>query len=404
MAKILVVDDDRTKLGSIVALLQESGVARTDIDIAQTGIDARARLAERRYDLLVLDVALPNRAEEAPNRRGGIELLDEVAERDVFKRPANVVGLTAYEDLKTEFDVKFSSRLWTLDYYDGLDIGWQDRLRARVEYLIAASGQIELATYETDICIVTALSLELAEVRQIKWNWDKAEVLDGVGFFYRGSFSSGGRAFSVIAASAPRMGMVAAAVLSMKLITKFRPRLFVMVGICAGLEQNCGIGDVLLADPTWDWQMGKYTETVFQIAPDQIDIPTEVTERFKLLGEDRSFWFNVADRFSGDKPNRVPQLKIGPVSSGSAVLADVRLLDEIKKQHRKLLGIEMELYGVYLAAKDCSPPRPITFGLKGVSDFAGADKNDRYQRFAAHMSINTLVAFCERFAVDFCSR
>jgi nucleoside phosphorylase len=257
---------------------------------------------------------------------------------------------------------------------------------------------------QTDLCVVTALSLELNELRQTRWNWNKAEVLDGVSFFYRGTFTSGGRTLSVVAASAPRMGMVPAAIVSLKLISKFRPRLFAMVGICAGLENNCGIGDVLLADPTWDWQMGKYTEAMFQIAPDQIDIPTEVVERFKLLGDDRAFWFNISDRFAGEKPNRVPELKIGPVSSGSAVLADARLLDEIKKQHRKLLGIEMELYGVYLAAKDCQPPHPITFGLKGVSDFAGTDKSDKYQRFAAHMSVNTLAAFCERFASDLCPK
>jgi hypothetical protein len=78
-------------------------------------------------------------------------------------------------------------------------------------------------------------------------------------------------------------------------------------------------------------------------------------------------------------------------------------MEEIKKQHRKLLGVEMEFYGAYLAAKDCPAPRPITFGLKGVSDFAGGDKDDTYQGFAAHMSAGALAVFCERYARDFCT-
>lgn len=403
MTKVLIVDDDRSKLASVIRLLEATGVPRSEIDIAQTGVDARAKLVDKRYDLLILDIALPLRAENPPNRRGGIDLLDEVIERDLFKRPSHVVGLTSYDDLKAEFDSKFSSRLWTLDHYDGGDTGWIDRLKARVEYLISSSRQEEALSYGTDVCVITALPFELSALRGIDWRWSRAEALDGVSFYYKGGFESQGRSFSVVAAVAPRMGMVAAALLSMKLIAKFRPRLFAMIGICAGLQGNCNIGDVLIADPTWDWQMGKYSEKMFQIAPDQIDIPTEIVERFKQLREDRTFWFNTSERYSGVKPNHVPDLRVGPVASGSAVLADVRLLDEIKVQHRKLLGVEMELYGVYLAGKDCAPPRPITFGLKAVSDFAGAEKNDDYQRFAAYMSANALMAFCERYAPDFCA-
>jgi hypothetical protein len=34
--------------------------------------------------------------------------------------------------------------------------------------------------------------------------------------------------------------MVAAAILAMKMITRFRPRIFVMTGICAGFEDKAG--------------------------------------------------------------------------------------------------------------------------------------------------------------------
>jgi hypothetical protein len=35
-------------------------------------------------------------------------------------------------------------------------------------------------------------------------------------------------------------------------------------------------------------------------------------------------------------------MKVGPVGSGAAVIADASVTDEIRVQHRKLIGIEME--------------------------------------------------------------
>jgi nucleoside phosphorylase len=57
----------------------------------------------------------------------------------------------------------------------------------------------------------------------------------------------------------------------------------------------------------------------------------------------------------------------------------------------------MEAYGVYLAAQECSLPRPTCFSLKSVVDFADGDKNDRYQKYAAYTSAQTLKHFIETY-------
>ncbi|WP_414473226.1 response regulator [Microvirga sp. M2] len=400
MVKVLIVDDNQSKLSRVISSLTECGISRNEIDVAQSGADARSRLEATVYDLMILDIALPYRPEDQPDRRGGIDLLEEVLEREIYKKPSNVIGLTGFADLREEFDSKFSSQHWTLEHYDEAESGWIDRLRARATYIVAASKQHAPATYGVDVAIITALPTELAEVRRLSWAWGGAEALDNVSFFYRGEFTSGDRKCSAVCAAAPRMGMVSAALVTMKIIEKFRPKLLIMTGICAGFKNECDFGDVLLAERTWDWQMGKYTEVEFQIAPDQLDVPTEIVERFQQLQEDKQLRFNISDKYSGNKPNRIPDIKIGPVVSGSAVLADQRLLTEIKTQHRKLLGVEMEQYGVYLASKDCSSPRPIAIGLKGVSDFADKKKDNKFQGYAAHMSAGVMAAFCERYGKD----
>lgn len=183
----------------------------------------------------------------------------------------------------------------------------------------------------------------------------------------------------------------------MKMIAAFRPRLLVMVGICAGVRNECDIGDILLADPTWDWQMGKYVDGEFLIAPDQIDVPPVIGELFRLMGDDVQLWFDIHRCYPGIKPSNLPAAGRAPVTSGSSVLADPKVIEMIKKQNRKLVGIDMELYGMYAAARDCAPPNPIAFGLKSICDFADATKNNNFQPYAAYTSVKALEAFCTRF-------
>jgi nucleoside phosphorylase len=78
-------------------------------------------------------------------------------------------------------------------------------------------------------------------------------------------------------------------------------------------------------------------------------------------------------------------------------LADAEAVNEIKSQHRDLLGIEMEAYGVYAAAAFASRPQPKAIALKSVCDFADADKNDSAQRFAAYMSAQVMRTFFDRY-------
>jgi nucleoside phosphorylase len=402
VVRILVVEDNQQKLTKLVKVLEEAGVDREAINIAQTGMDARRLLGAQRYDLLILDIALPMRPEDSPDRTGGMKLLEELVERGTYQLPYSVVGLTGFVELRNEFEDQFRARLWALEHYDSSDYSWVDRLQAKVKYIVSRVSQRDRIHFANDVCVIAALNTpELTAVKSMDWGWSAANSLDEVGYYYEGRFTSGGKSRTVVAAAAPRMGMVATAILTMKMILTFRPRLLAMVGVCAGLKGICEIGDILVGDPVWDWQMGKHSNGTFYVAPDHIDIPTAVAERFVQLGADKQLWFEAWNSYAGHKPRNIPLIKVGPVTSGSAVLADQRILTEIKLQHRKLLGVEMELYGMYAAARDCSLPTPITFGIKSVCDYADDMKGDEFQAYAAAMSVRGLVAFCERYGADF---
>lgn len=101
--------------------------------------------------------------------------------------------------------------------------------------------------------------------------------------------------------------------------------------------------------------------------------------------------------FPGTKPG-VSRILPGPLASGSAVLSDGVIIGDVRNQHQELIGIEMEIYGLYAAAYSASDPQPAYIALKGVCDFADPDKEDGYQEYAAYASAQVLRILLERYA------
>lgn len=117
----------------------------------------------------------------------------------------------------------------------------------------------------------------------------------------------------------------------------------------------------------------------------------------KELSSDQELLASIRRDWPGDKPDTNLSIHIGPFASGAAVLADQSTLNLIINQQRKLLGIDMETYGIFTAAAEAPEPRPRAFSVKSVVDFADGQKDDRYQRYAAFTSAMILRHFAERF-------
>ena len=99
---------------------------------------------------------------------------------------------------------------------------------------------------------------------------------------------------------------------------------------------------------------------------------------------------DIWSKWTRKKPKNQPRLHIGPCASGAAVVADGKLIEEIKEHSRKLMGIDMEVYGVMHAATNSTKPHPKAFSTKVVCDFGDEDKNDDFQEYAAYLSAEFL--------------
>lgn len=405
MIKILIVDDTLQRYGPAVEQLETEGVPRSSIKMLTSSNEALDELKTNKYDLLVLDILIPAWPDGEPDHQNSLDLLFAVMNDPEVIKPNSIVGITADQNAADEALPEFQENTWTIVSYSAVSEGWVGKIINCVKYLKEKSNSTEPATYDYDLAIVCALPTpELEQITRLPWEWSSSKPMDDTTFFKEGAVCVDGKTYKVAALHATRMGMVSSAVTVTKVIHKLRPKVLAMTGICAGHKSKAKLGDVLVVDPAWDFQSGKISSVggkpKMEFSPHQIPISAFLRSRFEQLANDRQLVSDITSEFGSDAPSGF-NLRIGPVASGGAVLADGKIIDDVRQlQNRDLLGIEMETYGVYAAAQQSSFPQPKFLALKGVCDYADKDKHDGTQRFAAFASARVLERFVQQFASD----
>lgn len=399
--RILIVDDHPKRYERLIAALVALGIARTHIDIVNCANGAREKIDHFVYDLLILDILIPLWPEGEESTQNSADLLFEIRENELPNPPRYILGITADRHISSDVLQIFEKYTWTvLDYADDND-EWVTRASNCARFLLAHRTEQASECDRIDLVIICALAKpELEEVLQLPWNWSTARPIDDIVFVHDGSVDVADRTLRVCATTASRMGMVSTALLAASVITKLKPRLVAMTGICAGVRDKVKLGDVLFADPSWDFQSGKRVRdkenTQFSIRPNQLPASPQVRSHIEQLRSDKAALGAIATSYS-EHPSGIPRIFVGPVASGSAVLADGEVIKEIRQQHGELIGVEMEIYGLFAAAHSAGRPQPQCFALKGVCDFADPDKEDGHQRFAAYTSAQVLRLLIERY-------
>jgi nucleoside phosphorylase/CheY-like chemotaxis protein len=408
MIRVLVVEDDPKKLQRIMSALssvEDFNMAAVThvIDV----ISAKKLIQETAYDLLILDITLPYRIDEEPKSHAGIDLLDEIMERSVYKLPQHIIGITAHHEVVIEVTVRFSSRSLTLVFYDETSDAWLPPLKARVRHTLLSKKAQELQQIEfgSHLAVVCALeSTELGSLLKIGWDWKTYYVFNDDTIYYEGRIGHSGNEKLVYAAAASRVGMSATSVLAMKMISAFRPKYLAMSGITAGVRGKTRFGDIVIPDPCWDYGSGKWEmkdgELAFSQDPHQLPLNGAIRNKLRHMSNDRLVLFNIRNAWQGEAPEHDLNMHVGPLASGASVLADGSIINQVKLQSRGLLGIEMETYGLYVAADEATSPRPTVFAMKSVVDFADGKKNDSFHKYAAFTSAQGLKYFVETYLMD----
>lgn len=402
--KILIADDCPNRYGRLEESLKEKGLfSSVDISYASSAWQARDSLEQSYFDLLILDILLPNRAsQDAESANYSMDLLNELSDESELIRPAYILGITGDPDTYQESESYFLENTWTIVNYSHSNVEWITRIINCVKYILIHKDSTKYAPieYDYDLLVICALAdPELSELLKINWNWEPARPVDSMTFVSDGTFECKGQRYKVAAAAADRMGMVETALLSAKLISKLKPKCIAMIGICAGVPGKIELGDIIFADPVWDYQSGKLTvnedgNNIFEIEPHQIPCNQGIRALVKQAINKEA----LQSIYCGfpNPPTPLPTFRVGPVGSGSAVLADGEKIQDILNQNRKMLGVEMELYGMF-AASQKTELNPSVFAIKSVCDFASPDKGDEIQQYCAYLSAQSLKVLVESF-------
>jgi len=401
---VLIVDDDAVKFGNLVNCLEQAGVSRSSISHAVNAADAISKIRSTQFSLMLLDVNLPRRSGEPVSEGGGLLVLKEMSDDKTLFRPSYVVGVTAYRDAIDRFSATFIDQLWSIVHYREDITSWSSQIGALVRHinLAVASGNFsDGVTYGYDIGIICALpDVELGALRAIDLGWSELKLHHDETLYITGNIQTKQGLKSVVAAAAPRMGMPASAVLASKMIAQFRPALLAMSGICAGRHTKTNLGDVVIADPAWDYGSGRITGTakgpVFTPSAHQLNLDPDWAALALRLSEDVEWLARLKNTFMGPKPDTELKLRIGPMASGAAVVADKTVFMELISRQKNVLAVEMEAYAVLASGLGSGKPRPITIVLKGVCDFADKKKSDDYQAYAAFNSASILIELIRR--------
>ncbi|WP_447778045.1 phosphorylase family protein [Variovorax boronicumulans] len=409
MTKILIVDDNPAKYAAIVALIEGKYLSPGNVTVASNIRDALRQLQQSKYDVLVLDMFLPESPWGEAIADGGSQLLEHIDEDEDLKKPKYIIGITASTDSEDAGGLAFVRRPWVL-VRTGAGAAWEERLVSLIQHAIECESAEDAIAYGVDVCMLTALKdPEYTSLIRALAVMREPTLVDSLMSVQEGTLVSKGRDLSVVATTARKMGSTESALVAFKLISRYRPRLIAMTGICAGFEEKVQIGDVIVASPCWDYMMssritadsdGKRT---MSYAPDHIEVSAELIGRFEHLASDAEFLARVHGDWPGDKPRMAPQIHIAPSATGPAVVADAGIFKTLRKeQHRNAIGLEMEAHGMYAAARMATRPRPLFFSAKAVCDFANFLKEDRYQKYAAYVSASVTREFLGRYGAEVC--
>lgn len=389
--KILLLEDEQHKIDNVTSFLR-SLLPDCSIEQVSTLFDFNKILGSESFDLIILDLIVPRfkDSNETADTQQVIEAIRSEYRSINFKTPA--IALTCY-DIKAEENFRPLNELdITVITYSQDSDAWKKALHRKIECLPAKQ--------KADFVIICALEKEAQGFQQTEAVVGRSEVIYGLNCT---TIAVGAKKGIIV--TCPRMGLVTASITTSQALMAFEPAIVCMSGICGGVSVASDIYDVVIADPCHQHDVGKWNDDKF--APEIYSVPIDfqLVQKFRQLISSDATLKKLAAGISLDRPEFPPnknqfefKIKIAPASSGSAVVADQKIVDQIKTHQRKCAIFEMESYAVYEAAR-LSPLQPYYFSAKTVVDNGTSDKSDEFHRVGCILSARLVVELLKSITI-----
>ncbi|WEK51823.1 MAG: response regulator [Candidatus Kaistia colombiensis] len=366
--RIAVFEDDNEKFELISDTLKSKDIRENGIIRAAT-VAEFALLVKKDFDLCVIDLRMPTMEGVQSSGAGNeiLQMLDFSGKKNV-----PVIAITAYADEAEKYREKFAARgclIFDVDQKDlwsqALDIFiLQAKDRNRYDFIIFAAISEERLPFGR-ICGLNVRSVTRNGVDH--WDCD-----------FRG--------WSGTIVLLSRMGLVTASATVARVLAHYSPKVVAMTGICGGIGDKGALGQLLVTDVCWEYQSGKWLGEVQKAEPYQVSIPHNTRNVMLKLLENTELLPELESGYAGtNRPSKRVNPSMGVFSSGSAVIASSKRLRAVEQQHRKVAGIDMEIYGFHRAV-ELSAQNPQSFSAKVVVDKADQSKGDELHEYGCYVS------------------
>ncbi len=395
--KILIVHDRREIADQLEQTCKES--TNCSVEIAVDFVTAKEMLRQSLYDLLVLDLTIPYRMPGICDYQYAQNLLEDIYVDDNIYPPGDVIALSREEPAIASIAKTVSNSTATLILEDAVG-HWKTTILEKVRYISrSAKGRsLSLAQlHAVDVLLICAMDEEFEPVKAA-FELNPDSMFPAVYHFVfndkSGSLRSG------VACSVGKQGQAAAASFSQALISWFRPRLALMVGICGGVTGKADLCDVMISESVFDWDSGKFKTAKGDEAasprwlsarPDPVSIQGSAAHlaarRLQADGvrSQRAIEKRVSE-LTGGQITKV-SIRLVPTASGGSVVAEQRVVDKVLEINDRIAAVDMEAYGFYYAAKFAFVVKPQVLCIKGVSDHCNVAKGDSFHEAAAFASV-----------------
>lgn len=243
------------------------------------------------------------------------------------------------------------------------------------------------------VLVVTALQEEMDAVLDLMPNgrsdWREHQIDEGY-FYYEKEIENNGHPFVLKVTSQAQPGPTYATAHT-TLMLRDRPDIIFMTGICAGnqkQEKELELGDLIIADMAFQYETGKHVEGGFNPEIECSNLDPVVVQWLKdyCAMKKGVLEVNGKDR----------KLYVGPFATGSGVVSTKDIFKNLQQRERKVIGLDMEAYSV-LKAVEISNQKVPAIVVKGVSDFADPEKDDKAHKLAAKGSAKCMLEIAKRF-------
>ncbi len=192
------------------------------------------------------------------------------------------------------------------------------------------------------------------------------------------------------------MGNVESAQHTTRALQDLTPDYVLMVGIAGGIRGKVKLGDVIVAKQIWYYEPAKVTPDGPQPRPKVYPADPFLLDRTQNYND--LSWRELIQTTRPSRRSNKATLEeqsntiFDVIATGEMVVSTDDFIKQIRQQHGKIVGVEMEAFGVAVAAAN-SRDRPRFIAIRGVCDFADQYKNDAWHHYAAESAAAFTIGF-----------